>query len=132
MSFTKLKYPSAFASEGNPSAGGGLPGDFDPYVHGANDTMDVDDSTGHFSLDVSLVFRSHSGFPANIRSIWQGLRSSQLPLRWSKVGGIIPGDESLITWDYAICVLPYVSAEGLYLVKLPRGSDVNAVRLGCS
>ena len=33
---------------------GGFPGDFDPYVHGVNDTMDVDDETGVFSLDVSL------------------------------------------------------------------------------
>lgn len=53
MSYTQLGYPSAFASEGNPLAGGGFPGDFDPYVHTARDTMDVDDETGEFSLDVS-------------------------------------------------------------------------------
>jgi len=50
MSYTKLGYPAAFASEGNPLAGG-FPGDFDPYIHGINDTMDVDDETGFFSLD---------------------------------------------------------------------------------
>ena len=53
MSYTKAGYPSAFASEGNPLKGG-FPGDMDPYVHSANDTMDVDDETGYFSLDVSL------------------------------------------------------------------------------
>ena len=53
MSYTQLNYPSAFASEGNPLAGGDFPGEFDPYVHGVNDTMDIDDATGVFSLDVS-------------------------------------------------------------------------------
>lgn len=52
MSFNKVGYPAAFATEGNPLAGG-FPGDFDPYVHGVNDTMDVDDDKGYFSLDVS-------------------------------------------------------------------------------
>jgi leucyl aminopeptidase len=51
MSFTELGYPSAFASEGNPSAGA-FPGEFDPYVHTAKDTMDIDDETGIFSLEV--------------------------------------------------------------------------------
>jgi len=55
MSYTRLNYPAAFASEGNPLHGGGFPGDFDPYVHGVNDTMDIDDETGYFSLDVSLI-----------------------------------------------------------------------------
>lgn len=50
MSFTKLGYPAAFASEGNPIAG-----EFDPYVHGINDTMDINDEAGVFSLDVSIV-----------------------------------------------------------------------------
>ena len=50
MSFTKLGYPAAFASEGNPIAG-----EFDPYVHGINDTMDINDGAGVFSLDVSIV-----------------------------------------------------------------------------
>ncbi|KAL1859759.1 hypothetical protein VTK73DRAFT_7455 [Phialemonium thermophilum] len=45
MSFTKLKYPSAFASEGDPYR------EFDPYVHGVGDTMDVDDETGYFSVE---------------------------------------------------------------------------------
>jgi leucyl aminopeptidase len=54
MSYTQLGYPAAFAAEGNPVKGG-FPGDFDPYVHGVNDTMDVDDETGFFSLDVSLI-----------------------------------------------------------------------------
>ncbi|KAJ5614484.1 peptidase family M28 [Penicillium herquei] len=51
MSYTQLNYPAAFASEGNPLAGGGFPGEFDPYVHGVNDTMWVDDETGYFSVD---------------------------------------------------------------------------------
>lgn len=55
MSYTRVGYPATFASEGNPLTGGGFPGDFDPYVHGVNDTMDVDDETGYFSLDVSLI-----------------------------------------------------------------------------
>jgi leucyl aminopeptidase len=59
MSFTQLNYPAAFASEGNPLANGGFPGDFDPYVHGVKDTMDVDDETGYFSLDVSLSAYLH-------------------------------------------------------------------------
>lgn len=50
MSYTKLNYPAAFASEGNPLKGG-FPGDMDPYVHGVNDTMYVDDDNGYFSLD---------------------------------------------------------------------------------
>ncbi|PYH48310.1 peptidase [Aspergillus saccharolyticus JOP 1030-1] len=51
MSFTQLNYPSAFASEGNPLAGGKMPGNSDPYIHGVNDTMDIDDETGYFSID---------------------------------------------------------------------------------
>lgn len=51
MSFTKMGFPSAFASEGNPVAGG-FPGEFDPYVHGVNDKMDIDDETGFFSFEV--------------------------------------------------------------------------------
>ncbi|KAF7541620.1 hypothetical protein G7054_g411 [Neopestalotiopsis clavispora] len=51
MSYTKLNYPAAFASEGNPLAGAGFPGDMDPYVHTTKDTMDVDDKTGYFSID---------------------------------------------------------------------------------
>lgn len=54
MSYTRLNYPAAFASEGNPLHGG-FPGDYDPYVHGVNDTIDIDDKTGFFSLDVSLI-----------------------------------------------------------------------------
>lgn len=53
MSYTKLNYPAAFASEGNPLAGGSFPGEMDPYVHGIKDRMDVDDETGVFSIEVS-------------------------------------------------------------------------------
>ena len=52
MSYTRLNYPAAFASEGNPLGGDGFPGEFDPYVHTVDDTMDVDDDTGVFSLEV--------------------------------------------------------------------------------
>ncbi|KAJ5930397.1 peptidase family M28 [Penicillium verhagenii] len=51
MSYTQLNYPAAFASEGNPLAGGFFPGEFDPYVHGTRDTMWVNDETGYFSVD---------------------------------------------------------------------------------
>jgi leucyl aminopeptidase len=63
MSFTKLKYPAAFASEGNPLGKGGFPGEFDPYIHGINDTMDIDDATGVFSIEVSPVANLSSKDP---------------------------------------------------------------------
>jgi leucyl aminopeptidase len=62
MSYTQLGYPAAFASEGNPKAGGSFPGEFDPYVHGVCDTMWVDDETGYFSVDVSLILLFYSIF----------------------------------------------------------------------
>lgn len=34
---------------------GGFPGEFDRYVHTEKDTMDVDDETGYFSIEVSLA-----------------------------------------------------------------------------
>ncbi|KAK6849788.1 peptidase [Apiospora arundinis] len=52
LSYTKLGYPSAFATEGDPSAGE-FPGDFDPYMHTVRDTMYVDDETGKFSFDAT-------------------------------------------------------------------------------
>lgn len=52
MSYTQLGYPAGFASEGNPSAGGGRIGEYDPYVHGVGDVIDIDDETGVFSFDV--------------------------------------------------------------------------------
>jgi hypothetical protein len=72
MSYTQLGYPAAFAAEGNPVKGG-FPGDFDPYVHGVNDTMDVDDETGFFSLDVSLIsvsFFFFLGFESKVDFCW--------------------------------------------------------------
>lgn len=48
MSYTQLGYPAAFASEGNPAAG-----EYDSYIHTDKDTMNVDDETGTFSLEVS-------------------------------------------------------------------------------
>ncbi|KAG8162487.1 hypothetical protein KVR01_008252 [Diaporthe batatas] len=50
MSYTKMGFPAAFASEGNPVAGG-FPGEYDPYIHTANDTIYVDDDRGYFSFD---------------------------------------------------------------------------------
>lgn len=52
MSWTKVGFPSSFAAEGNPVAGG-FPGEFDPFVHTTNDKIDVDPSTGVFSFEVS-------------------------------------------------------------------------------
>lgn len=54
MSWTKVGFPSSFAAEGNPVAGG-FPGEFDPFVHTTNDKIDVDPSTGVFSFEVSLL-----------------------------------------------------------------------------
>ncbi|KAJ5769166.1 peptidase family M28 [Penicillium odoratum] len=51
MSYTQLNYPAAFASEGNPLAGGVFPGEYDPYVHSSRDTMWVNDESGYFSVD---------------------------------------------------------------------------------
>jgi leucyl aminopeptidase len=56
MSWTQFGYPATFATEGDPLHGG-FPGDFDPYIHGVKDTMDIDDERGRFSLDVSLLHR---------------------------------------------------------------------------
>lgn len=52
MSWTRLGYPSAFACEGDPLHGG-FPGDFDPYIHGDKDVIDIDDDRGVFSFNVS-------------------------------------------------------------------------------
>jgi hypothetical protein len=87
MSYTKLNYPAAFASEGNP-LNGGFPGDFDPYVHGVNDTMDIDDDTGFPVYWLWVVIK--------VGSTWRDSQNWQLPLLWSKVGGIILGGEQLI------------------------------------
>jgi len=65
MSFTQNGYPSAFASEGNPLASGGFPGDYDPYVHTVKDTMDVDDEQGYFSVDVSCNTFLYDGSSKN-------------------------------------------------------------------
>lgn len=75
MSFTELGYPAAFASEGDP-----ISGEFDPYVHGVRDTMDVNDETGVFSLDVSCFRLSSIRLVANVYSTWPASLSWQLPL----------------------------------------------------
>ena len=56
MSYTRLGYPSAFASEGNPLSDGGFPGEYDPYVHTTRDRMDVDDENGVFSIKACLIY----------------------------------------------------------------------------
>lgn len=81
MSYTKLGYPAAFASEGNPLSGGKFPGDYDPYVHGVNDTMDIDDETGVFSLDVSSCSLSSSLVCSDTHISWQHMaRFSELAI----------------------------------------------------
>nr|XP_031858973.1 uncharacterized protein CI109_005641 [Kwoniella shandongensis]KAA5526045.1 hypothetical protein CI109_005641 [Kwoniella shandongensis] len=50
MSFSNFGFPAAFATEGD-MENGEFPGEFDPYVHGVNDRMDLDDENGVFSLD---------------------------------------------------------------------------------
>lgn len=54
MSYTQLGYPAAFASEGNPAAG-----EYDSYIHTDKDTMNVNDETGIFSIEVGNI-RIHS------------------------------------------------------------------------
>lgn len=99
MSYTKLGYPAAFASEGNPLSGGKFPGDYDPYVHGVNDTMDVDDESGVFSLDVSpcslslLVLKVILTRPY---STWLGSRSLLLPLLSSRLDGTTSGGKDAL------------------------------------
>jgi hypothetical protein len=89
MSYTQLGYPAAFASEGDPLHGG-FPGDFDPYVHGVNDTMDVDDEHGYFSLDVSFTSVWIWAI-TNFNSTWPGSQNWRLPSLWNRADGIIPG-----------------------------------------
>jgi leucyl aminopeptidase len=92
MSFTQLGYPSAFASEGDPSAHGGLPGDFDPYVHSVKDTMDVDDETGKFSLEVRRPPKLCCATVIDLfDSIWLVSPSSPLRMLWNRPGGTTSG-----------------------------------------
>lgn len=91
MSYTKLGYPSAFASEGDPLAGGKFPGDYDPYIHGVGDTMHVDDKTGRFSIDVRSSLASCCSLLTR-GSTWRDSRSLRLPLLWSRPGGTMRGD----------------------------------------
>lgn len=95
MSFTQLGYPAAFASEGNPKAGGGM-GEFDPYVHGVCDTMWVDNEMGNFSVDVSLILPFYILFNVifllrRTDSIWHDSQSWRLPSWWSSLGGTTNG-----------------------------------------
>lgn len=97
MSFTQNGFPSAFASEGNPLVGGRFPGDYDPYVHSARDTMDVDDEHGYFSFDVS--FHPLRGAMASLtivlNSIWRGSPSLPSPSLSSRQAGTINGGDEL-------------------------------------
>ena len=98
MSYTRVNYPSAFATEGNPLAGG-FPGEMDPHVHGVNDTMDVDDEDGYFSLDVSELLLYPCGVWGLLRrpgSTRRSLRNWPLLLWLSKQGGIILGNRGLV------------------------------------
>ena len=79
MSFTRLNYPAAFATEGNPLGHGAFPGDFNPYIHGINDTMDINDTAGVFSIDVGII--TYLLEPLLIYdSTWRDSQSWQLPL----------------------------------------------------
>ena len=91
MSYTNLNFPAAFATEGNPLAGGKFPGEFDPYVHGMRDTMDVDDEAGYFSIDVRLPPTLPSTSAKMRNSTWLDLPSWRSLLRWSRPDGIMDG-----------------------------------------
>lgn len=93
MSFTRLGYPSAFASEGNPSAGA-FPGEFDPYVHTAKDTMDVDDDTGIFSLEVSVCEVVDAVLMLTGHSTWRDFQSWPLHSLSSRQAGTTNGGEN--------------------------------------
>jgi hypothetical protein len=94
MSFTRLNYPAAFASEGNPLAHGAFPGDFNPYIHGINDTMDINDAAGVFSIDVGFIPYLFKPL-LTYGSIWRDSQSWQLPLLWSRRDGTTPGGNSI-------------------------------------
>lgn len=53
MPFARLGYPTAVASEGNPAVKGKPLGDLNPHLHTVNDTMNVDDENGKYSIEVS-------------------------------------------------------------------------------
>ena len=100
MSFTQNGFPSAFACEGNPLAGGrlpGLPGDFDPYIHSSKDTIDVDDELGYFSFDVSsdVLLPMKRVLLTHISSIWPGFLSLPSRSSLSRLVGITPGGNGL-------------------------------------
>jgi hypothetical protein len=103
MSFTQLNYPAAFASEGNPLAHGAFPGDYNPYVHGINDTMDINDATGIFSIDVGFIPYFLEQLLTQ-GSTWRDSRSWQLPLLWSRRDGTMPGGNIILSflnmWSY--------------------------------
>ena len=98
MSYTLLNYPAAFASEGNPLANNGFPGEYDPYVHGSHDIIDIDDEKGYFSFDVSLASMASSKrkLLAWISSIWHALASWPSHLQSSRLDGTMLGDKSLL------------------------------------
>ena len=90
MSFTRLNYPAAFASEGNPFRNGKFPGEYNPYIHSVNDTMDIDDDAGVFSLDVGFM-RYITDWLLTSGSTWRDSRSLQLPLLWNRQDGTTAG-----------------------------------------
>lgn len=53
MPFARLGYPTAVASEGNPAVRGKVFGDLNPYLHTVNDTMNIDNDKGKYSIEVS-------------------------------------------------------------------------------
>lgn len=91
MSYTMAGFPATFAAEGNPAAGG-FPGEFDPYIHGVNDRMDIDDETGYFSVDVRAALTSACESKANSWcSTWRDFPSWLSHLRSSKPAGTTRG-----------------------------------------
>lgn len=95
MSYTKLGYPAIFATEG-------FPEEYNPYFHTANDTMDVNDESGWFSIDVSrpsyvarwpCKLAARSVLTVVSCSIWPDSPNWPSRLQLSKPGGITDGDE---------------------------------------
>lgn len=87
MSYTKAGFPATFAAEGNPVAGG-FPGEFDPYVHTAKDTMVIEDEdVGVFSIEVSfnVPWSSHNRVSTDVCFFdWQHMaRFSELAIAFA-------------------------------------------------
>ncbi|KAJ4387419.1 hypothetical protein N0V93_008011 [Gnomoniopsis smithogilvyi] len=126
MSYTKAGFPATFAAEGNPVAGG-FPGEFDPYVHGVKDTMDVDDETGYFSIDGVVlhllreesldpsspdrwhteVVASGEGETFSVPSHWHATHSEIISVREGRIEATLDGATHILSAGDSIHIPKY-------------------------